>query len=136
MNFEKSDVWDVKWSQDDPTSFCYMEKNKLTIVKNIEIQDIVVSNGYIASYANLEIKSANLELIMYKPDEGKLTPTEAVLTHETRSLKDLREMMKAKVPMKEIYIVVDKINHFKTWSLLTQHALLNLDFSFAEKVLI
>ena len=134
MTFEKNDVWDVKWSADDPSTFCFMEKNKINIVKNFEIQDVVTSNGYLASYVNLEIKSANLEEIMYKPDENQISPSEAVFTYETRGLKDLKEMMKSKVPLKEIYTVVDRLNHTKTWSLLTQHALLNLDFSIAEKV--
>jgi len=134
INFEKADIWDLKWSLDDPGSFCFIEKNKLNVVKNLEVQEVITCNGYIANYANLEIKVACLEEIMYKPEDNKLSATDLILTFEIRSLRDLKEMMKAKVPIKEIYTVVERLNHQKTWNLLTQHALLNLDTSIAEKV--
>ena len=134
INFEKGDVWDLKWSSDDTGSFCFIEKNKINVVKNLEIQEVITCNGYLANYSNLEIKAACLEEIMYRPEDNKLSPAEVILTFEIRSLRDLREMIKAKVPIKEIYTVVERMNHHKTWNLLTQHALLNLDTSIAEKV--
>ena len=134
INFEKADVWDVKWSIDDLNSFCFMEKNKINVVRNLDVQEIITCNGYLANYSNFEIKSASLEEILFKPEDFLLTPNETVLTFETRELRDLKEMIKAKVPIKDIYTVVEKLNHPKLWKLLTQHSLLSFDFSIAEKV--
>jgi len=35
LSFEKKDVWDFKWSLDDPISFVYMEKSRMNIVKDV-----------------------------------------------------------------------------------------------------
>jgi len=35
LAFEKKDVWDFKWSLDDPLSFVYMEKSRMNIVKDV-----------------------------------------------------------------------------------------------------
>lgn len=37
--FERKDVWEVKWANDDPKSFAIMEKTRLLIINGIEPED-------------------------------------------------------------------------------------------------
>jgi WD repeat-containing protein 35 len=45
--FERKDVWDVKWANDDPKSFAIMEKTRLFVINGIEAEDPLTWAGCI-----------------------------------------------------------------------------------------
>jgi len=135
MEFEKKDVWNVVWSNDNIMLYGFMEKNKLNIMKDSEVEDQIVFNGYLAEFSNYEIIGVNLEELMAKPNEN-FPVSDIIVRFESRCLKDLKEMIKSKVPLNDIYKYVEKFPHEKLWTLLAQHSLLSLDFSTAEKCMI
>ena len=64
MKFERKDVWDMKWAEDNPELFAMMEKTRMYIFRNMEPEEPILSAGYICSF-----KGENLNT-MFKPTES------------------------------------------------------------------
>lgn len=47
LEFEKKDCWNVKFSDDHPDFFCFMEKSRLYIVNGLEADEPVSTESYI-----------------------------------------------------------------------------------------
>lgn len=87
--FERKDVWDMKWANDNPDLFSMMEKTRMYVFRNLDpevsvrmaggiawwdcfytfvtflnLQEPIQTSGYICSFEDLEIKSALLDEIM------------------------------------------------------------------------
>ena len=104
IEFEKKDVWNVLWSNDsysmkDELTFVFIEKNKLNIIKNLEPEEVLTYNGYLADFSDLNITAVKLEDLMFKPYENNFFVEDIVIQIETRNLRDLREYIKSKMPM-------------------------------------
>ena len=136
LKFEKKDVWSVKWSdQDDPT-FAFLEKNRLNIIKNLEPEEVLTCNGYLAEFFDLNITTVKIEYLMLKPWETNYQVKDIVIKIETRILRDLRELIKQNLPIDDIYRFVDAHSNRKLWEILANYSLNKLDFSTAEKAMI
>jgi len=136
LEFQRKDVWDLIWTNDDSIKFCFMEKNRLFIIKDLEPEEPLICNGYIADFSQLEITAIMLEDLMVKPWETKLNPNDIVIKFETRILRDLREMIANNIDINDIYTFVERNSHRKLWEILAQYSLLKLDFTSAEKAMI
>ncbi|MCQ2817045.1 MAG: hypothetical protein MJ252_07250 [archaeon] len=136
LNFEKKEVWDVKWSDQDELTYAFMEKNKLNIMKNSEPEEVLQFNGYLADFSDLNITLVKLEDLLAKPFENNFEVDDIVQRIETRVLRDLRELTKQKVPIEDLYNYVNENSNRKLWELLAKHTMFNLDFNTAEKALI
>jgi WD repeat-containing protein 35 len=136
-DFEKNDVWTVIWSSDDSNSFAFTQKNILNIYKNFECEEVLNCNGYLAEFNELKINTIMLEDVLIRPSSEHLLEVKDIsIVFETRILRDLREMMANNINLDDIYKYVEKHNHDKLWTLLTEHAMLKLEFGIAEKCLI
>ena len=140
LEFEKKDVWSVLWSDNkntdsmkDELSFVFLEKNKLNIIKNLEPEEVLACNGYLADFSDLIITAVKLEDLMFKPYDSNFKVEDIVIQTETRNLRDLREHIKAKMPMEDIYKFVEQNPNRKMWELLAKHALFLFDTATAEK---
>jgi WD repeat-containing protein 35 len=140
IEFEKKDVWSVLWSDNkntdsmkDELSFVFLEKNKLNIIKNLEPEEVLACNGYLADFSDLIITAVKLEDLMFKPYDSNFKVEDIVIQTETRNLRDLREHIKAKMPMEDIYKFVEQNPNRKMWELLAKHALFLFDTATAEK---
>ena len=140
LDFEKKDVWSVLWSDNkntdsmkDELSFVFLEKNKLNIIKNLEPEEVLACNGYLADFSDLIITAVKLEDLMFKPYDSNFKVEDIVIQTETRNLRDLREHIKAKMPMEDIYKFVEQNPNRKMWELLAKHALFLFDTATAEK---
>ncbi len=140
LEFEKKDVWSVLWSDNkntdsmkDELSFVFLEKNKLNIIKNLEPEEVLACNGYLADFSDLIITAVKLEDLMFKPYDSNFKVEDIVIQTETRNLRDLREHIKAKMPMEDIYKFVEQNPNRKIWELLAKHALFLFDTATAEK---
>lgn len=56
VRFERKDVWDMKWAEDNPDLFAMMEKTRMYIFRHLEPEEPIISAGYICIFKDLEIK--------------------------------------------------------------------------------
>ena len=140
LDLEKKDVWSVLWSDDkntdskkDELTFVFLEKNKLNIIKNSQPEEVLTCNGYLADFSDLNITAVKMEDLMFKPHKNNYSVDDIVIQIETRNLRDLREHIKAKMPMDDIYKFVEQNPNRKLWELLARHALNSFDTATAEK---
>ncbi|KAJ3110872.1 WD repeat-containing protein 35 [Phlyctochytrium bullatum] len=81
-DFERKDVWDVKWSNDNPELFAVMEKTRIISYLKAKPKDL-------CAFDNLQIKAALLDEIFKDPE----SPSKEFLLHiDTRTLRDTRKM--------------------------------------------
>ena len=45
LNFERKDVWDMQWADDNPELFAMMEKTRMYICRNLEVEEPIQSSG-------------------------------------------------------------------------------------------
>ncbi|CAG2226168.1 IFT121 [Mytilus edulis] len=64
LKFERKDVWDMKWAEDNPELFAMMEKTRMYIFRNLDPEEPILSSGYICNFNDLQIKSVLLDEIM------------------------------------------------------------------------
>ena len=69
LNVERKDVWDMKWSEDDPDMLVIMEKTKMVVFHGEVAEDPVVSSGYLARFQDLEIRVVAMDDLMMHPDK-------------------------------------------------------------------
>ncbi len=136
LDFQRKDVWEVIWSKEDSLKFCFMEKNRLFIIKDLEPEEPLICNGYIADFSQLEITAIMLEDLMVSPWETNFNPNDIVIKFETRILRDLREMFDNNIDINDIHLYIERNSHQKLWELLAKYSLLNLDFNSSEKAMI
>ena len=69
IEFEKKDIWSLVWSgnnnldlnnEEEKLNFAYMEKNKINVIKNLNPEEILDSNGYLAEFNDMNIISIKL----------------------------------------------------------------------------
>ena len=56
IRFERKDVWDMRWAEDNPDLFAMMEKTRMYIFRHLEPEEPIISAGYICIFKDLEIK--------------------------------------------------------------------------------
>jgi len=134
LEFLKKEVWDIKWSDDNPLQFACMEKSRMYTIKGIEPEEPLQTDGYLCEFSDLQIRCVLLDEIMKSPD-GVLQVGNFLIDYETKSLRDTRDILN-KVNLKEAYNYIDQNPHLKLWRLLAEKALEDLDFVSAEKALL
>ena len=134
MDFEKKEVWDVKWAEDQPNSFVCMEKCRMYTVKGTEPEEPIQTEGYICSYTDLQVRSVFLDEIMKFPDTN-IKSSSYLVDFETKTLRDTKDIIN-KVNPKEAYAYIEQNPHPRLWRLFIEKSFDDLDFISAEKALI
>jgi WD repeat-containing protein 35 len=70
FDFNKKDVWDLKWSEDNPIQFACMEKSRMYTIKGTEPEEPFQTDGYLCQFNNLQIRVVLLDDIMKSPDSN------------------------------------------------------------------
>ncbi|RNF04337.1 WD repeat domain 35 [Trypanosoma rangeli] len=131
-NFERKDVWSMRWSKDDPELLVVMEKSRMYIFRGIEAEEPVQSCAYICKFKSFKVRALQLDEIMQDPERPR---KEHVIDFETRELREARQAVEI-MSMQEAYTYVEKHPHPKLWALLAEHALAKLDFDHAEMAVV
>ena len=92
LKFERKDVWDMVWAEDNPELFAMLEKTRMYIFKGMEPEEPVLSSGYLCQFRDLTIKAAMLDDIMASPDTS-VKPS-MIIEYETKTLRDARALLK------------------------------------------
>ncbi|XP_021346413.1 WD repeat-containing protein 35-like isoform X1 [Mizuhopecten yessoensis] len=128
LKFERKDVWDMKWAEDNPELFSMMEKTRMYIFRNLDPEEPILSSGYICQFNDLTIKSVLLDEIMKDPEN----PTkDSMAEMEIKSLRDTRDLLE-KVGIADAQQFIEDNPHPRLWRLLAESALEQLNLKVAE----
>lgn len=134
VEFEKNDVWQIKWSEDDPYHLAYMEKSRLYTLKNLETEEPTQTEGYIFDFSDLRVRLVYLDDLMKNPD-ATYNPDEYIFPYETKVLKEIKDHFN-QPNLNEALKLVKKNSLPKLWKLLAEKALDQLDFATAENAFV
>ncbi|XP_070533961.1 WD repeat-containing protein 35-like isoform X2 [Ptychodera flava] len=132
LNFERKDVWDMKWAEDNSELFAMMEKTRMYIFRNLDPEEPILSSGYICNFEDLQIKSVLLDEIMKDPEHPN---KENLLDMEIKSLRDSRDLLE-KVGIEDASQFIEDNPHPRLWRLLAEAALENLDLKTADQAFV
>ncbi|MPC30130.1 WD repeat-containing protein 35 [Portunus trituberculatus] len=90
LKFERKDVWDMCWAQDNPELFAMMEKTRMYVFRNMDPEEPIASSGYLCNFQDLEIRAVLLDEVMREPESPCM---DHLLTLEVKSLRDTRDLL-------------------------------------------
>ncbi|KAJ3057254.1 WD repeat-containing protein 35 [Rhizophlyctis rosea] len=132
VDFERKDVWDIKWANDDPELFAIMEKTRMYILRALNPEEPITCSGYICNFTNLQIKAVLLDEVMREPEAPS---KELLVTMETKSLRDTRNIL-TQVGLPDALQFVEDNPHPRLWRLVAEAALGQLEFEVAQKAFV
>ncbi|XP_032877389.1 WD repeat-containing protein 35 isoform X1 [Amblyraja radiata] len=132
MKFERKDVWDMKWANDNPDLFAMMEKTRMYVFRNLDPEEPIQTSGYICNFENLEIKSVLLDEILKEPSQPN---KDYMINFEIRSLRDSRSLIET-VGIEDACTFIEENPHPRLWRLLAEAALQRLDLKTAEQAFV
>ncbi|KAJ8290228.1 hypothetical protein GJAV_G00010260 [Gymnothorax javanicus] len=132
LKFERKDVWDMKWANDNPDLFAMMEKTRMYVFRNLDPEEPIQTSGYICNFEDLEIKSVLLDEILKDPDRPN---KDYLINFEIRSLRDSRALIE-KVGIEDASQFIEDNPHPRLWRLLAEAALQKLDLKTAEQAFV
>ncbi len=101
------DAWDMVWAEDNPQLFAMMEKTRMYIMRGLDLEEPVLSSGYLCGFKDLHIKAVLLDEVMKSPEHAD---KEMVLDYETRSLRDARHIL-AKNGIEDAFSYIESNPH-------------------------
>ncbi|KAK7092123.1 WD repeat-containing protein 35-like isoform X2 [Littorina saxatilis] len=128
LNFERKDVWDMKWAEDNSELFAMMEKTRMYIFRGLEPEEPILSSGYICQFSDLQIKAVLLDEVMKDPENPA---KDDMIELEIKSLRDTRELLD-KVGLADTQQFIEDNPHPRLWRLLAESALEQLNLKVAE----
>jgi hypothetical protein len=55
LDFERKDVWNMKWADDNPDLLAVMEKTRMYILRGTDPEEPVSSSAYLCSFHDLQV---------------------------------------------------------------------------------
>ncbi|XP_063298196.1 WD repeat-containing protein 35 [Pelobates fuscus] len=132
LNFERKDVWDMQWANDNPDLFAVMEKTRMYVFRNLDPEEPIQTSGYICNFEDLEIKSVLLDELLKDPEHPN---KDYIINFEIRSLRDSRALIE-KVGIEDASQFIEDNPHPRLWRLLAEAALQKLDLPTAEQAFV
>ncbi|KAI9193226.1 uncharacterized protein BJ171DRAFT_588781 [Polychytrium aggregatum] len=132
LDFERKDVWDVRWAEDNPELFAIMEKTRMYVFRNLDPEEPITCSGYICGFDKLQIKAVLLDELLKDPEGPS---KEHIINMETKSLRDTRNIL-SQVGIADALQFVEDNPHPRLWKLIADASLEELDFTVAQKALI
>lgn len=129
LSIERKDVWDLRWSEDDPDMIVVMEKTKMVVINQETPEEPVVSSAYLARFKDLEIRVVAMDTLMMHPDK---IAREYVFDYESKALREARDLIAAE-GLPAGYTFAERNSHPRLWKLLAVSALEDMELGIAEK---
>uniref|UniRef100_A0A671TY55 WD repeat-containing protein 35 n=1 Tax=Sparus aurata TaxID=8175 RepID=A0A671TY55_SPAAU len=120
--FERKDVWDMKWANDNPDLFAMMEKTRMYVFRNLDPEVIF-------TFKHLESLWDFAQQDPERPNKDNL------INFEIRSLRDSRALIE-KVGIEDASQFIEDNPHPRLWRLLAEAALQKLDLKMAEQAFV
>ncbi|KAH7444660.1 hypothetical protein KP509_02G086900 [Ceratopteris richardii] len=132
LNFERKDVWNMKWADDNSELLAVMEKSRMYIIRGTELEEPVSCTAYLCTFHALQILAIQLDEIMQQPEfPGK----QHLFFYETKSLRDTHQIIEA-AQLHDAFLYIEEHSHPKLWIALAEAALQKLDLSIAERAFV
>eukprot|EP00057_Strongylocentrotus_purpuratus_P012812 XP_011667286.1 PREDICTED: WD repeat-containing protein 35 isoform X1 [Strongylocentrotus purpuratus] len=132
LQFERKDVWDMKWAEDNAELIAMMEKTRMYIFRNLDPEEPIVSSGYICKFEDLQITSVLLDEVMQDREHpGK----ECMVELDIKSLRDTCDLLE-KVGIEDAAQFIEDNPHPRLWRLLAEKAMETLDLKVAEQAFV
>ena len=125
---ERKDVWNFRWASDDPFRFAVMEKTRMFIYDHGVAEEPLQSCANLCKFKNLKIRALQLDELLLDPERPR---KDYVVDFEAQLLRDMQVILRDGT-VKAAYEFADEHNQPKLWALLAEHALFQLDFTYAE----
>ncbi|XP_028969091.1 WD repeat-containing protein 35 [Galendromus occidentalis] len=134
IDFQRRDVWDIRWARDDPDLFAYMEKTRLVVVHKMETEDAMTCSGYICVLENMRVKCVLLDEIMTNP--SSLALRTHVIVEDTCLLKQLRELIDKTAIADVVQFIEDNDSNTILWREMAKHYMIEGDLDAAEMAMV
>lgn len=128
----RREIWNMAWADDNPHQFAAIERQKLFVFNDLEPEEPIPSLAHIARFSNLEILCIDLIKLMQDP----LNPGRRLIKrYPTKTLKELRILLatRPQTAIEDIMEFCKKQGYKKLWNELAQAAMLEMNFTLAEK---
>ncbi|KAL3898913.1 MAG: hypothetical protein SGCHY_002418 [Lobulomycetales sp.] len=132
IEFERKDVWDVKWATDNDDMFVTMEKTRLVIFNGLVPEDPVTCSGYLCSFSDLQVKVTMLDDILANPEDS---PRDVISFFEAKKVIDVKNAVN-EAGLDEAFQLVEQNPHQRLWKMLAETSLEVLDLEKARKAFI
>lgn len=130
--FERKDVWDMRWSDDNPELFAIMERTYMYIFRGNDPEEPFRSCGWICEFNDLQVRSCLLDDVLLDPEH----PTKECLKDvEIKSLRDTRNLLD-KVGIEDAATFIEDNPHPRLWRLLAESALAKLDLDISDRAFV
>ncbi|KAG5510843.1 hypothetical protein JKF63_07915 [Porcisia hertigi] len=129
---ELKDVWSMRWAVDDPHRFAVMEKTRMLVYNRGVAEEPVQSCANLCKFKSLKIRALQLDELLLDPERPR---KDYVVDFEAQLLREMRAVLRDDT-IKNAYEFAESHNTKKLWELLAEHALLQLDFTYAEMAFI
>jgi WD repeat-containing protein 35 len=130
--FERKDVWDMMWAEDNPELFAIMERTYMYIFRGVDPEEPSKGCGWLCEFNDLEVKSVLLDDVLQDAEH----PTkELFTTWEIKSLRDTQDLLD-KVGIDDATVFVEDNPHPRLWRLLAESALGKLELEIADRAFV
>ncbi|PAA80196.1 hypothetical protein BOX15_Mlig011636g3, partial [Macrostomum lignano] len=130
QTFERKDVWHMRFAEDNPDLFAFMEKTRMYVMKGLEVEEPVSSSAYLCQFKDLEIKGVLLDEIL--KDCPSSPSQDYLLDMEVKALRDMRDLTE-KSGIEQSLKFVEEHPHPRLWRLLAECALERQNLQVAEQ---
>lgn len=106
LDIKFTDVWDMKWANDNNDLIAILEKNKVVFINTatLEKEEPINSNGYLLSFEQLAVKTIRLDTIISDVEHGNESNVSShIEVAETKLVRDLRQIIDTSL--------ADAVNH-------------------------
>ena len=132
VRFERKDVWQVLWAEDNASLFAVMEKSRMLVFRDLLPDEPVLTSGYLCSFCGLEVRAAMLDTIMREPRRPE---RRLMQTFQTMSLREAQTAVRES-SLTDAFSFVEANPHPRLWRLVAETALQKLDFGVADKAFV
>ncbi|MCO5558432.1 hypothetical protein L7F22_012015 [Adiantum nelumboides] len=132
LDFQRKDVWNMKWADDNAELLAVMEKSRMYIIRGTELEEPVSCTAYLCSFHALKILAVKMDEIMQQPETpGK----QHLFFYETKSLRDAQQILEA-TQLHDAFLYIEEHSHPRLWITLAEHALQKLELTIAERAFV
>jgi WD repeat-containing protein 35 len=131
--FERSNVWDMRWAEDDPEYLAVMENRSRYIFKGTNPEPPIESTSWLTRFSDLEVETIDLDALYSHPIH---VPLHCISTAEIKPLVDTRSLIKTGGGDKgwqDTAVFVQDNAHPRLWQLLADSALAALELKVAAE---
>ncbi|OON21585.1 WD domain, G-beta repeat protein [Opisthorchis viverrini] len=127
-DFVRKDVWDIRFSEDNPDMFAIMEKTRMFIFDRLQAEPAIQTSTFICSFHNLEVLGVLLDELVALEDQPS---KDCLLRVPVKVFRDCQYVLEKEGPTKAQELL-DANPHPKLKQLLAESCLARQDLDTAE----